>query len=88
MLFNRMIGGLLPQMNRDPINVNPEDLHCKVLEVHQRKNDKSKDTQNGLPIFLTGATEIVQGEDRRPWTHSVIVEPNNSDQRDTPIPYM
>ena len=44
MLFSRLIRGLLPPMNRDPINVNKDDLHNEALEVCQRKNDKSKDT--------------------------------------------
>ena len=43
-LFNRPIRGLLPQMRRDPINVDNDDLHCKELEACQRKNLKSKDT--------------------------------------------
>ena len=51
MLFNRMIRGLLPQMSSDPINADKDDLHYKVLEVHQRKNDKGKDTKKIL-IFL------------------------------------
>ena len=61
MLFNRMIGSLLSQMSRDPINVNNDNLHCEVLEAHQRKNIV-KDTQKD-PIFITGTTVAIQQDD-------------------------
>ena len=52
MLFNRLIRGLLLQMNRDPINVDSDGLHCEALEAHERKDDKDKDTQMDPPILL------------------------------------
>ena len=42
-LFNRLIRSLLPEMNRDPFNVDNDHLHHTGLEAHQRKN-KGKDT--------------------------------------------
>ena len=44
MLFNRLIQQLLPQMNRDPINVDNDDQHGKELEATQRQNNNGKDT--------------------------------------------
>ena len=55
--------GLLLQMNRDPINVVNDDLHCEVLEACQRKNYMGKDTPKD-PIFITGARVAVKWEDR------------------------
>ena len=67
MLFNRLIRGLLPQMNRDPINVDNDDLHREALEALQRKN-KGKDTRKFHPIFITEATVAAQQEDRFVYT--------------------
>ena len=36
MLFSRPVRGLLPQMNREPINVNNDNLHYEALEVCQK----------------------------------------------------
>ena len=40
MLFNSLIRGLLPKVNKDPINVDNDDLHHQALEAHHRKKDK------------------------------------------------
>ena len=60
MLFNRPIRGLLPEMNRDPINVNNNDVHYEALEAHQRKNSKGKNTQKHPSVSVAGATVAVQ----------------------------
>ena len=60
MPFNRLIRDLLPHVIKDPININNDNLHHKALEAYQRKNDKGKDTQKDHPIFITGATVVVQ----------------------------
>ena len=65
MLSSSLIRGLLLQINRDPIIMNNGSLHQKVLEVHQRNDDKGKDTQND-PIFITGARVAVEQEDGGP----------------------
>ena len=82
MLLNRLIRGMLPQMNRDPINQDNDDQHCEALEAHQRKNDRGKNTLKDLPIFITGSTVAVQWKDRGLWTHGVIVKPNNDKHRE------
>ena len=58
-LFSGLIKDLLPQVNRDSINVNNDDTYFEALEAQQRKNDKGKDTQKVSPIFITGATLAV-----------------------------
>ena len=82
MLFNRLIESLSPEMNRDPINVNNDNLYCEALETCLRKNDAVKDTQKDPPIFITGATVAVQWDDGGLWTYGVIVKPNNDDHRE------
>ena len=76
---NRPVRGLSPQMNRDPVYVDHDDVYCEALEAHQRKIDKGSNTQKDPPAFITGATEAVQWEDGRPWIHGVIVQSNNDD---------
>ena len=49
-------------MNRDPINVNNNDLQCEALETQQKKNDKGKDTQKDPPIFISGTAVAIQWE--------------------------
>ena len=44
--------GLLPQMNRDPINVNNNNVHYEALGAHQRKYNIGKDTQKILLFVL------------------------------------
>ena len=34
LLFNRLIRGLLPQMNREAININNDDAQYEVLKAH------------------------------------------------------
>ena len=70
---------MLPQINRNPIYVNNDDICKEALEACQRKNDKGN--QKDPPIFNTGATVAVQQEDWLPWTHGMIVEPNSNDHR-------
>ena len=59
MLLNSQIRSLLPQMNRDSININNDNLNCEALEAYQKKNVKSKDTPIHPPVFITGATVAV-----------------------------
>ena len=59
MLFNRQIRGLLPSMNRDPINVG-NDLHHEALEFHERKKILWAKVLKKMLLFITGATVAVQ----------------------------
>ena len=44
--------GHVAQKNRDPINVNDDDLHCEALGAHQRKNDLGKILKTILQFLL------------------------------------
>ena len=52
MLFNRPIRVLLSQMNRNPINVDNDDLRHKALEAHQRKMIRAKILKEILLFLL------------------------------------
>ena len=73
MPFNRLIRGLLPLRNREPINVNNGDAYYKVLEACQRTYDKGKYIPKDPSVFIAGATVAVQWENGRPWTHGATV---------------
>ena len=77
MLFNRPIHGFLPQMKREPIGIDNDDVQYQALEACQNKYNQHDDTCKN-PIFSTGFTVAVQWED---WGHGHTVEPNRSDQR-------
>ena len=59
MLLNRLIRGLLPQMNRNLIDINNHNMHYEALEACQRKYVKGKDTQKDPSVFIAGATVAV-----------------------------
>ena len=42
MLLDRLMSGLLPKMNKDPINAHNDDLHHETLEAYQRKMIRAK----------------------------------------------
>ena len=85
LLFKRPIKSLLPQMNREPININNDDIHYEVLKAHHNKYVKNNDTHKDPLSFPTGSTEAVHCEDVEPWMHGVIKEANSSDHRPHPI---
>ena len=53
MLYNRPIQGLLPQINRAPINVDNDDMKSEALEGYQNKYNKDS-------VFSIGSTVAVQ----------------------------
>ena len=63
MLFNRPIRTLLPQMNREPININADDEHCEALKACQ---DNCNYTFKDSFSFPIGSTVAVQHEDGGP----------------------
>ena len=77
MLFNRLISGLFPQMNTNPIHVNNTDLHFEALDIHQRKYDEGKNTWKDPSVFIARATVAVKQEDWGAWMHDIIGKSNN-----------
>ena len=79
LLFNRPGRGLLPQINREPININNDDVQYRAFKAHQSKYITDSDTHKESPSFLIGSTVAIQCEDEGPWTHGVIKVANSSD---------
>ena len=52
MLFNRPIRGLLPQVNREPIDINNDDAQYKALKAHQNKYIKAMRLTKTHNLFL------------------------------------
>ena len=52
LLFNRPRRGLLPQTNRELININNDDAQYEAPKVHQSKYTKDNDTCKDSPFFL------------------------------------
>ena len=81
LLIQRPIRGLWSQINREPININSNDVQ---YEAHKSSKDKYvKDIDSGKdPLsFPIWSTVAMQCEDGGPWAHGVIKEANNSDHK-------
>ena len=52
--FNQPIRALLPQINREPININADVEHYNVLKACQDKYIKGNDTRKTHILFLLG----------------------------------
>ena len=62
MLLSRPIRGLLPQMSREPINVNNDNAQYKTLEDHQKIYIMDINTQkdHSVLFFLARSTVALQ----------------------------
>ena len=52
MLFNRPIGVLLPQIGREPINVNNDDEYYDTLKSRQEAYTENNNTHKDSTLFL------------------------------------
>ena len=78
LLLNRPIQSQLPQMNREPININNDDAKYEALKAHQDKYVKNSDTHKDLLSFPIMSTVATHCEDGGPWMHGLIKEANSS----------
>ena len=60
MLFNKLLRGLLLQMNTYPINLSNNDTNYDPLEAHQRKYDKGNETEKDPSVFIAEGMEAFQ----------------------------
>ena len=60
LFFNRPIRVLLPQMSRDPININNNNDQYEAPKAHQDKYVKDSDTYEDSLSFPVGSTVAVQ----------------------------
>ena len=64
LLFNYPVRGIIPVMDRPPIDIDEE--HHKALTNRQYRNDQGNDTFKNLVSLPIGSTVVVQQEDRDP----------------------
>ena len=72
MLFNCLIRGIMPVINRLLIGIDNDDEHHKAIIKRQTKNDQDKDTSRNFVSLPIGFTVVVQHEDGGPWTYGTI----------------
>ena len=60
LLFNHPIQGIMPIINRIPINSDNGDDHYEVLVKRQIRNDKNYDTARNCDLFSIGSAVAVQ----------------------------
>ena len=60
LLLNKLIRALLPQMNRETININTDDSHYKTLKEHPNVHIKDNETLQDSFSFSTGSTVVMQ----------------------------
>ena len=63
LLFNKPVRGLLPHMNREPINISNNDVQYQALKARQDKYIKNNDTCKDSLYFPIGSTVAMQDED-------------------------
>ena len=78
LLFNWPIRGLLPLINKEPININNDNVQYEALKVHQGKYVKNTDTCKDLLSFPIGSMVADQHKEGGQWIHGFIKEANKS----------
>ena len=73
LLFNCLVHGIMPVIDRKPVSVDNDDELHKKLTHRQGKNDPNNDTLQVFVSIPIGSTVVVQQEDGGLWTHGTIV---------------
>ena len=60
LLFNHLVIGIMPIINRPPFGTKNDDQHHKALVDRQCKNDQEKHTPKNPVSFLMGPSVVVQ----------------------------
>ena len=82
LLFNCLVRGIMPIIDRLPINTDSDDKHHTVLVYRQYRNEQGIDTSKNFVSLPIGSTVAVQWEDRGPWTHGTIEDNSNHNNHD------
>ena len=73
LLFNHLVHGVMPMIDRKPVSVDNDDEHHIKFMHRQSKNDTNSDASQVFASIPIGSTVAVQWEDGGPWTHGMIV---------------
>ena len=77
LLFNHLVKGIMPLIDRKPISMDNDDEHNKNLMHRQGKNGWHKDTSKIFTSIPMGSTVAVQWEDGGLSTHGTIIGKGN-----------
>ena len=70
---------LLPQIGREPININKDDEYYIALKSREETYIKNNDTHMDSTLFPIGSTVAFQRGDLGLSMHVVLIEANSSD---------
>ena len=73
LLFNCLVHGVMPVIDRKPVSADNDDEHLVKLLHRQSKNDKNNDASQVFVSIPIWSTVAVQWEDRGLWSHGTIV---------------
>ena len=73
LLFNHLVCGIMPVIDRKPVSIDSDDKHYKKLTHRQGKNDPNNYTSQVFVSIPIGSTVAVQWKDGGPWTYETIV---------------
>ena len=73
LLFNYLVHGIMPVIDKKLISIDNDDEHHKNLTQRQGKNDQNKDTSQIFVSIPIGSTVVVQWENGGPWAHGTII---------------
>ena len=79
LLFNDPMQGIMPIINRIPINSDNDNDYYEVLVKRQIRNDKNYDIARFHGVFSIKSIVVVQWEDGGPLTHATIAWSGNHD---------
>ena len=78
LLFNCLVCGMMPVVDRKPFNIYNDDDHHKNVMHRWGKNDQNNDTSIIFMSFPIGSTVAVQHEDGGLWTQGTIIGKGNN----------
>ena len=78
LLFNMPIRVVMPQIGREPIDINKNDENYEALKSKQETYIKNNDTHKDSTFFSAGSIVAAHREDGGLWTHAVIIKGNSN----------
>ena len=82
LLFNCLVGGIMPIIDRSLINTDNDDEYHIALVNRQYRNEQGIDTSKNFVSLPIGSTVVVQWKDGGLWTHGSIQDKGNQNHHD------
>ena len=84
LLFNCLVCGIMPVIDRKPIGRDNDDEHHSKLIHRQHKNGTNSDASPVFASIPIGSTVVIQCKDSGPWTHGSIAGKRNHNHHNQP----